>query len=96
MELHGVDAPAPAVVRGQLRRVHVGQPRMGLHRRAAQRRAELRELCRVEPGGVEEQRIAQRPVGAVQVDVGERRGLVEDLVRGCHACRLRVARVQPG
>jgi hypothetical protein len=81
MELDLVDAAPDPVVRAQLRRMHVGEPRVALHVGAAGERAERVEPARVEARGVAGQRVAQRAVGRVQVRVDERLDLVEDVVR---------------
>ena len=86
VELDLVDAAAEAVVRVQLRRVAVGQPRVVLHRlRAglgAQRGQAAGGGAGQQAGRHRRQRVAQRPVGSEQVDVDQRRALVADLVRG--------------
>jgi hypothetical protein len=82
VELDFVDAVAEAVVRVQLRREGVGQPRMRLHPGGARELAELAQRGRVQPGRVQLERVLQRPVGVEQVVVHQRRRLVGDFVRG--------------
>ncbi|MCG3188672.1 MAG: hypothetical protein LKCHEGNO_00797 [Burkholderiaceae bacterium] len=90
MELNLVDAVAETIVRVQLRRVHVGQPRM-LDRRCRPRLGtERRQRFRVELRRVEAQRVAQRAIGVEQVDVGQRRTLIGDFVRLAHGPLLRI------
>jgi hypothetical protein len=84
VKLHLVDALAEAAVGFQLRRVHVGQPRMRLHLAAAHHSAQRMQRRRVQRRGVELQGRLQGPVGGKQVHVHQRLGLVEHLVRGGH------------
>ena len=84
MKLNLVDAPAKAVVRVQLGRVHVGQPRMGLHFGRSQLRAELQQAAAVKPRRVEFQCVLQRLVGGKQVVVDQRLRLVKDFMAYVH------------
>ena len=84
VELHLVDAVAEAVVRVQLRRVHVGQPRVRLHLGAARlRRRAPTARCASSAGRLNFSASRSARLVVEQVDVDERRALVDDLVRGC-------------
>ena len=98
MEFDAVDTVALAIMRQQPRRMHVGQPRVRLHRRAAPLRTEAAALRIVGGAEVKRQRILQRAVAGVQVVVGQWCALVGDLMRrverGC--CGHRGLLAKPG
>ena len=87
VKLHLIDAPAETVVRMQLGRMHISEPRMGLHFGRAQPGAQLREFSHfvgAQPRCIEFQRIAQGLVGLKQVVVDQQVGLVEDFMGDVH------------
>jgi hypothetical protein len=76
VELDRVDAVAEAVVRAELRRVLVREPRP-LERLAGQRAAELRAPLRRPAGTLPLERLDERRVAAEEIVALERRRLVQ-------------------
>ena len=67
VKLHLVGTAAKAVMRSQLRRVQVGQARVGLHGLAAQAGPKRRQICGRQLGRVETQRVFEALVGLKEV-----------------------------
>jgi hypothetical protein len=84
VKLDLVDAVTEAAVALELRREHIGQPRMGLHVGAASQGTQRLQWRGGHGWCVEPQRILHGPVALEQVDVHQRFGLVE-YVMGRHA-----------
>jgi hypothetical protein len=80
VELDLVNATAESVVAVQLWRRTVGQPGMVLHVGAATQGAQRRQWCRIQIRCVQAQCVLQPPVAVEQVVVGQRRGLIENVV----------------
>ena len=92
VELDLVDAAAMAVVRVQHRQVGIGASGVGLQGRRAGLGTQFVQARQLEFGRVQVQRVAQRPVGAEQVDADIRRALVCDFVGGVHHGLLSISR----
>ncbi|MCY1366872.1 hypothetical protein D9M69_537800 [compost metagenome] len=84
MKLHLVDAVPKTVVALELRREHIGEPRVGLHLGAAQRRAQRMQVGRVQRGRVELQCRTERLISSKQVVVNQRFHLIEHFMGSTH------------
>jgi hypothetical protein len=80
VKLDLVAAIAFGIEGAQFRRVLVGNAAALRHRRRAPMPAELRQLVPRRSAAIRGDRLDQRLVGRIEIDIFERRRLVEDLV----------------
>jgi hypothetical protein len=102
VELDPVDAAPETVVALELRREHIGQPRMGLHFATAHLLTQGLQRRRVQRWRVERQRRSQRLIARKHIHIHQRIWLIKNLVRRGHreppdkSCHRSEERPKPG
>ena len=84
VKLHLINAVAESAVAFELRREHIGQPRVLLHLGAARQRTQRMQRRGVQARRMTTQSVLHRQVAGEQIDIHKGRSLVKDFVRGLH------------